>query len=118
MVPSGYPDPHKQNVNSLPFGFAYGEGNEVTDLNAPTPPSGLKVTGHTATTVSLAWDDKAGDSGSYNIYNGSTKLGSTRNSTATVSGLTTGQQVNLSVSYVDEAGVESAKSASQAVTPS
>jgi hypothetical protein len=118
VVPSGYPDPHKQNVNSLPFGFAYGEGNELVDQNAPTPPSSFAITGHTATSVSLAWDDKAGDSGSYNIYNGVTKLGSTSKSTATISGLTTGTAYHLSVTYVDEAGIESAKTTAQTITPS
>lgn len=116
MVPSNYPDPHRQNVNTLPFGFAYGEGNDLTDLGHPTPPGALASTGHTDTTISLSWQDKAEDGGSYNLYNGATKLGSTRNATATISGLSASTAYTLSVSYVDDAGTESAKSGAVSVT--
>lgn len=120
MVPTNYPDPHRQNVNSLPMGFAYGEGgsNDLVDLGHPVPPGNVHSTAKTATTITLAWNSKSESGGSYNLYDGATKLGSTRNATATISGLTTATDYSLSVSYVDDAGTESSKSAVVAVTTS
>lgn len=117
QVPT-YPDPQRQNVNTLPFGFAYGEGNDLMDLGHPGAPTGLKTLSVSATAIVLDWDDKTDSNGSYNIYNGATKLGTTRNGQANLGSLTAATVYNLSVTWVDEEGNESPKSAVLPVTTS
>jgi hypothetical protein len=113
-------DPFSQNVNCHPMGWAYGEGNPAFDFAAPSVPASPGSPSHTATSVALTWqastDALVVDH--YNIYNGSTLLGATSNTSATVSGLTTGTAYHFAVSAVDERGNESAKSATVTVTPS
>ena len=62
------------------------------DTTAPSVPTALAVTGKSATTVSLSWSaatDEAGGSGmaGYDVYRGTTKVGSSVGTTFTDSGL-------------------------------
>lgn len=120
QVPQNYPDPASQNVNSLPFGYAYGEGNYQFDTTTPSVPQSVSSPSHTASTVVLSWaastDDIAVDH--YNVYVGNTLSGSTKNLTATISGLVGATAYNFKVTAVDKHGNESAKSSNVAVTTS
>lgn len=109
-------DPAASNVNCHPMDWSLGQDNFLMDQGHPSAPVAVSLTGKTATTVSLAWSSKG--VGSYNLYNGNSKLGSTTNAQATISGLVTTTAYSLSVTWVDEQGNESAKSNVVAVTTS
>jgi hypothetical protein len=121
QVPQNYPDPAGQNVNSLPMDFAYDpNSNYLLDTTAPSVPSGVSSPSHTATTVVLSWGASTDRLGvdHYNIYIGTTLSGSTKNLTATISGLVSATPYNFKVTAVDKHGNESAKSSNVAVTTS
>ncbi|MEV5987903.1 endo-1,4-beta-xylanase [Streptomyces sp. NPDC052051] len=86
------------------------------DTTPPSAPSGLTVTGTTATSVSLKWTastDNVGVTG-YDIYRGSTKVGSATSTSYTDTGLTASSTYSYTVKAKDAAGNTSA--ASSAVT--
>ncbi|MFD3273684.1 lytic polysaccharide monooxygenase [Paenibacillus dendritiformis] len=89
-------------------------GTNPGDTEPPTAPTGLAVTGTTATSVSFSWNastDNVGVTG-YRIYNGSSLAASVSGSTLsyTVSGLTSNTSYTFSVRAVDAAGNVSASS--------
>ena len=83
------------------------------DTTAPTAPTGLTVTGTTATTVTLTWTastDAVGVTG-YDVYRGTTLVGTVAGTTYTDSGLTAGSGPTYTVRARDAAGNVSAASA-------
>ncbi|GAA4316274.1 glycosyl hydrolase family 18 protein [Actinomadura luteofluorescens] len=88
------------------------------DTEAPSAPSGLRSTGTTATSVSLAWTaatDNVGVTG-YDVYNGSTKAASVTGTSTTVGGLSAKTAYTFTVKAKDAAGNTSPASASVSVT--
>jgi chitodextrinase len=94
----------------------FGGGGGTGDTQAPTVPTGLKVTGTTSSTVSLSWTastDNVGVSG-YLIFRGGTQVGTSTTTTFTDSGLAASTAYSYTVKARDAAGNTSA--ASSAVT--
>jgi chitinase len=88
------------------------------DTEAPSAPSGLRSTGKTATSVSLAWSastDNVGVTG-YDVYNGSAKAASVTGTSTTVGGLSAKTAYSFTVKAKDAAGNTSPASASVSVT--
>ena len=82
------------------------------DTQAPTAPSSLHVTAFTSTSVSLAWTastDNVGVTG-YDVYRGSTKVGTVTGTTYTDTGLTANTSYTYTVKAHDAAGNVSAAS--------
>jgi cellulose 1,4-beta-cellobiosidase len=93
------------------------------DTTAPSVPTGLAVTGKSATTVSLSWSaatDETGGSGmaGYDVYRGTTKVGSSAGTTFTDTGLAASTAYSYTVQARDVAGNTSASSAAVTVTTS
>ncbi|MFP2997824.1 fibronectin type III domain-containing protein [Spongiivirga sp. MCCC 1A20706] len=100
--------------------FTYGQVEDYTvvlgdgsgsgpDTEAPTTPGNLAASNITQTTVDLSWvasSDNVGVTG-YNVYNGTTSLGTVTGTTANITGLTADTQYTFNVSAVDAAGNES-----------
>lgn len=94
-----------------------GGGN---DVEAPTAPSSLAVTGVTASSVSLAWTastDNVGVTG-YDVYVGTTLKQSVTGTTATVAGLAAATSYTFKVTAKDAAGNVSAPSNTVTATTS
>ncbi|WP_258171283.1 fibronectin type III domain-containing protein [Paenibacillus sp. R14(2021)] len=93
--------------------------NTSSDTQAPTVPSSLTSPSKTSTSVNLSWTastDNIGVAG-YDIYNGSTLVGSTTSATTfTVSGLSASTAYSFTVKAKDAAGNVSAASNSVSVT--
>ncbi|MES9604005.1 glycosyl hydrolase family 18 protein [Actinomadura sp. NPDC000929] len=88
------------------------------DTEAPSAPSGLRSTGKTATSVSLAWTastDNVGVTG-YDVYNGSAKAASVTGTSTTVGGLSAKTAYTFTVKAKDAAGNTSPASAPVSVT--
>ncbi|MFB4307211.1 glycosyl hydrolase family 18 protein [Actinomadura sp. GTD37] len=95
-----------------------GSGTPGDDAEAPAAPSGLRSTGKTATSVSLAWNaatDNVGVTG-YDVYNGGAKAASTTGTGATIGGLSAKTAYTFTVKARDAAGNTSPASASVSVT--
>jgi endoglucanase len=92
------------------------------DTQPPTAPTNVKVTATTSSSVSLSWTASTDDTGvaGYDIYRGSTKVGSTTGATTyTDTGLTAGTTYSYTVKARDAAGNTSqASSAVTAITTS
>ncbi|MEU0795600.1 fibronectin type III domain-containing protein [Amycolatopsis sp. NPDC005961] len=84
------------------------------DTTPPSAPANPRVTGSTATSVSLAWDASTGDATAYDVYNGSALATSVAGTTATVTGLSPDTAYTFTVKARDAAG--NASPASAAVT--
>ncbi|MEZ0076901.1 glycosyl hydrolase 2 galactose-binding domain-containing protein, partial [Planotetraspora sp. GP83] len=96
--------------NSATSTVAIGGGGP--DTQAPSVPANPRVTGTTASSISLAWDastDNVGVTG-YKVYEGTTVVASPTGTTATISGLAASSSHTYTVTAVDAAGNESAKS--------
>ncbi len=91
----------------------------TSDTVAPTAPGSLVSTGNTTTSVSLSWTastDNVGVTG-YDVYRGTTKVGSTTGATTyTDSGLTAATAYSYTVKAHDLAGNVSAASNSVSAT--
>ncbi|MGW2520758.1 chitinase [Streptomyces sp. NPDC001617] len=74
----------------------------------PSAPSGLAVSGTTASSVSLAWNAVSGATG-YNVYRDGTKVTAVTGASATVTGLSASTSYSFQVTATNSAG-ESAKS--------
>jgi thermitase len=84
----------------------------TTDTQAPSTPANLTITGQTSSTVTLSWNASADNVGvtGYNVYLGSTLLGTVARTSATVSGLSSNTSYTFSVRSVDAAGNVSGES--------
>ncbi|MDQ0788882.1 chitinase [Streptomyces sp. B3I8] len=96
------------------FGPDGGGGTDTPTV--PSAPAGLKVSGTTASSVSLAWNPVS-DATGYNVYRGGTKVLSASGTSATVTGLAATTSYNFQVTATNAAG-ESAKSATVSATTS
>ncbi|WP_281506182.1 proprotein convertase P-domain-containing protein [Amycolatopsis sp. FBCC-B4732] len=77
----------------------------------PGAPAAPRVTGTTATSVSLAWDASTGDVTAYDVYNGSALATSVTGTSATVTGLSPDTAYTFTVKARDAAGNVSPASA-------
>jgi chitodextrinase len=78
----------------------------LRDHKRPTTPTGLSVTGSTATTISLAWSpsrDNVGVAG-YRLYLNNVQVGTTSSTSYTLTGLTCGSSFTVGVRAYDGAG--------------
>ncbi|WP_367321077.1 chitinase [Streptomyces sp. HUAS ZL42] len=82
----------------------------------PAVPGGLKVSGTTSSSVSLAWNAVSGATG-YNVYRNGTKVTAVTGTSATVTGLAASTSYSFQVTATNAAG-ESAKSAAVTGTTS
>lgn len=90
----------------------------VHDTTAPSAPSGLKVTGTTSTSVSIAWGastDNVGVTG-YDIYRDGAAAGAADATLFTVPGLACSRSYTLAVDATDAAGNRSQKATVVAAT--
>jgi chitodextrinase len=88
------------------------------DTQAPSVPSGLTVTSHTATTVGLSWTaatDNVGVTG-YRIFANGVVIGTTASTSFTATGLTASTSYSFTVTAQDAAGNSSPASAAASVT--
>ncbi|MGI5207907.1 glycosyl hydrolase family 18 protein [Spirillospora sp. CA-108201] len=88
------------------------------DTEAPSAPAGLRSSGKTATSVSLAWNastDNVGVTG-YDVYNGSAKAASVTGTGTTVGGLSAKTAYTFTVRAKDAAGNASPASSPVSVT--
>ncbi len=94
--------------------FSYGEvedytvviGSAQADTTAPSAPSSLAASSIELTTLTLNWSastDNVAVTG-YNVYQGSTNLGSTTSTSSNITGLTAGTAYTFSVRAKDAAG--------------
>ena len=82
------------------------------DTTAPSAPSSASASNVAQTTLTLNWSastDNVAVTG-YDVYQGSTKLGSTANTTTNITGLTAGTAYTFSIKAKDAAGNVSASS--------
>jgi chitodextrinase len=89
-----------------------------TDTTPPTAPSGLSVSGGTATSLTLSWtasSDNVGVTG-YGRYKNGTLLSTTSGTSYTFTGLTCGTTYTLAVDATDAAGNRSTKAQTTAAT--
>lgn len=89
-----------------------------SDTSPPSVPTGLRSTGVTSSSVSLAWTastDNVGVTG-YDVYRGTTRVSTVTGTSATVGGLAATTTYSFSVAARDAAGNVSARSAALSVT--
>ncbi|MEQ9209686.1 MAG: M4 family metallopeptidase, partial [Pseudomonadales bacterium] len=88
------------------------------DTQAPTAPAGLAASNVTQTTLTLTWNassDNVGVTG-YNVFQGSTNIGTVTGTSANITGLSSGTSYSFHVTAVDAASNESASSNTVNVT--
>lgn len=90
----------------------------TSDTTAPTAPTNLTASGTTQTSTNLSWTASSDNVGvtSYDIYRGTTLIGSSANTTYNVSGLTAATTYSFSVRAKDAAGNTSGSSNTISVT--
>ena len=98
-------------VNRITSGYVPGGGGGG---GVPAVPAGLTVTGTTTSSASLSWSAASGAT-SYNVYRGSTRVGSPASTSFTDSGLAASTSYTYSVTGVNATG-ESAHSATVTAT--
>ena len=83
------------------------------DAEAPTAPSGLTATAKTATSITLGWTASTDNVGvkAYDVYLGTTRVGTSATTSYTVTGLTGGTSYAFTVRARDAAGNASPPSA-------
>ncbi|WP_433440684.1 glycoside hydrolase family 75 protein [Nonomuraea sp. CA-141351] len=84
------------------------------DGQAPTVPASVRVTGVSASSISLAWTDSTDNVAvtGYRVYEGTTVVTTTPTAGATIGGLAAGSTHTYTVTAFDAAGNESGHSAS------
>ncbi|MFC5703157.1 carbohydrate binding domain-containing protein [Cohnella faecalis] len=119
---SGTWDSNNGNNYFFPVGTStYNAGTIVSgapDSQAPTAPTNLTSTAKTDTTVSLSWTastDNVGVTG-YDIYQGTTKIGTSTTTSYTATGLSGNTAYSFTVKARDAAGNVSAASSALSVT--
>jgi endoglucanase len=99
--------------------FGNEPGGSTPDTQPPSVPANLRVTGTTATSVSLAWnastDDVSGVTG-YQVFRGTTQVGTPTGLTFTDTGLTASTTYSYTVRAVDATAKVSAASAAVPAT--
>jgi chitodextrinase len=93
-------------------------GTAVADTTAPSAPSSASASSIAQTTLTLNWSastDNVAVTG-YDVYQGSTKLGSTANTTTNITGLTAATAYTFSIKAKDAAGNVSSSSNVVSVT--
>ncbi|AOW21185.1 M4 family metallopeptidase [Urechidicola croceus] len=93
--------------NSVTFTTSSG-----VDTEAPSAPTSLTTSAITETTATLSWNASTDNVGvtSYNVYQGSTNIGSTTSTSSNITGLTASTSYSFTVTAVDAAGNESSSS--------
>jgi len=91
---------------------------KASDTQAPSVPAGLKATGTTETSVSLAWTGSTDDVGvtGYSVYKDGARVGSTSATIYTLSGLSCGTSYTLAIDAYDAAGNRSGQASVAAST--
>lgn len=96
-------------------------GGSTPDTQAPSVPTELAASAVTQTTLTLNWNassDNVGVTG-YDVYQGSSNLGTVTSTSANITGLTQGTSYSFTVRAKDEAGnVSAASNAVNVTTPS
>ncbi|GGE71504.1 chitinase [Priestia taiwanensis] len=89
-----------------------------TDTTAPSVPSNLQSSSQTSSTISLQWTASTDNRGvrEYEIYRGTTKVGTSTTTTFTDSNLTANTAYSYTVKAVDTSGNVSGASAALSVT--
>ncbi len=89
-----------------------------SDTQAPTVPANLRSTARTATSITLAWDASTDNVGvtAYEVFQGSTLVGTTSATGLLVADLTANTSYSFSVRARDAAGNRSAASAALSVS--
>ncbi|MBT0994103.1 cellulose binding domain-containing protein [Cellulomonas sp. DKR-3] len=98
----------------------FGDGPAPVDTQAPSVPTGLKAGTVTGSSVALSWTastDNVGVTG-YDVYRGTTKVGTATGTTYTDTGLTASTAYSYTVRAKDLAGNVSAASSALSVTTS
>jgi chitodextrinase len=93
-------------------------GTAQADTQAPTAPANLTAASVTQTSLTLNWSASTDNVGvtSYDVYQGTSKIGSVTGTTTNVTGLTAGTVYTFSVKAKDAAGNVSASSNTVNVT--
>ncbi len=97
-----------------------GGGGGSGDTTAPSAPTNLQVMGTTSTSVSLSWTASTDDTGvtGYEVFRGSTQVGTPTATSFTDTGLTPSAQYDYTVKALDAAGNVSAASSVVTATTS
>ncbi|MFJ1754776.1 cellulase family glycosylhydrolase [Kitasatospora sp. NPDC088134] len=100
--------------------FGGGGGGGTGDVQAPSVPGGLTVTGSTASSVSLSWTASTDDTAvtGYDVYRGGVKVASVTGTSYSDSGLSAATTYSYTVRAKDAAGNVSAASAAVSATTS
>jgi hypothetical protein len=85
---------------------------------APAAPTGLTVTGVSASSVSLSWSAPSGTVTGYNVYKNGTETGTVTGTSTTLSGLAASTTYTFTVSAYNSVGASSQSSSVQATTSS
>ncbi|WP_225656816.1 chitinase [Streptomyces pseudogriseolus] len=83
----------------------------------PAPPTGLRASGVTTTSVSLSWSPVSGTTTGYAVYRDGTKVRTVTGTSATITGLSPSTAYAFQVAALNDAG-ESARSATVTATTS
>ncbi|WP_033259345.1 MULTISPECIES: cellulase family glycosylhydrolase [Kitasatospora] len=110
-------DGYLASIKAPGFGST-GGGTGGGDVQAPSVPAGLTVTGTTASSVSLSWTASTDDTAvtGYDVYRGGTKVASATSTSYTDSGLNAATAYSYTVRAKDAAGNVSAASAAVTAT--
>ena len=89
-----------------------------TGGSSPATPAGLTASGTTSSSISLSWTEPSGSdpAASYKVYEGSTVVGTSTTTSATIGGLAANSTHTYTVTAVDSAGNESSPSTAVTAT--